>query len=74
MYKRQLYCYLNTQEEYEHFSGILLDLLVSDKVHANVWREYLLSAEGVQQAQQELMSRTTTGKLLIRIPPSPDEA
>ena len=69
-----LYGYLNTQEEYEHFSGILLDLLVSDKVHANVWREYLLSAEGVQQAQQELMSRTTTGKLLIRIPPSPDEA
>lgn len=69
-----LYGYVTTQEEYEHFSGILLDLLVSDKVYPSVWREFLLSAEGVQQAQRELMSRTTTGKLLIRIPPSPDEA
>ena len=65
-----LFGYVSTQEELNYYSKILIDLLVSDKVYPGVWREYLLSAEGVKQAQDELASRSTTGKLLIRIPPS----
>lgn len=67
-----LYAYVSTQAEYDYYSKILLDMLVTDKVYPCVWREYVLSAEGVQQAQEELTSRATIGKLLIRIPPSPD--
>ena len=69
-----LYNYLATQAEMEHYTGLLLDMLKHETLHVNVWREYVLSAEGVQTAQRDLLSRRTTGKLLMRVLPSVEDS
>ncbi|KAL4399419.1 NADPH:quinone reductase [Malassezia pachydermatis] len=68
-----VFSYLTTQEEMEHYASILWDFMSKGQIQTNIWREYLLSAEGVQAAQRELTSRATTGKLLLRLWPSKDD-
>lgn len=69
----QLYNYLTTPEEFAQYTQILLDLLQRDVIRISIYREYLFSTEGVQQAQRDLTSRKTTGKLMLRIPPTRDD-
>ena len=63
-----LFRYLTTKEEVARYTKVLFGLLAENKVQVNVWREYLFGAAGVQEAQRDLSSRKTSGKLLIRIP------
>ena len=63
-----LFRYLTTREEVVRYTGVLFGLLAANRVQVHVWREYLFGAAGVQEAQRDLRSRTTSGKLLIRVP------
>lgn len=63
-----LFNYIETKEEMHKYASLLFGFLEQGKVRASVWREYLFGAAGVQEAQRELSSRATSGKLLIRAP------
>lgn len=63
-----LFNYVTTKEEMAHYAQQLFGFLADGKIRENVWREYLFGAAGVQEAQRDLSSRATSGKLLIRIP------
>jgi len=59
--------YVVTAEEGLHYGKIFFDLVEKDVLRANIFKEYPFTAEGVQQAQIDLTSGTTTGKLLVKI-------
>ncbi|EPQ60226.1 NAD P-binding protein [Gloeophyllum trabeum ATCC 11539] len=59
--------YVVTPEEQEHYGNELWDLISKGVLKINVFKEYEFSAEGVKQAQTDLVSGKTTGKLVIKI-------
>jgi NADPH2:quinone reductase len=62
-----LFHYLVTPEETELYLNQMWQLIESGKIKAKIHKEYPLSADGVKQSQQDIVSRGTSGKLLIRI-------
>lgn len=56
-----------TPEEWGSYTAELFTLLASGVVRQSVYQEYPLSAAGVRQAEIDITSRKTTGKLLIKI-------
>ncbi|KAL9936469.1 hypothetical protein V8E36_004537 [Tilletia maclaganii] len=63
----QLYGYLAIQEERDHWTKELFDLLASGAVKIHIHGEYPFTTEGVRQTQKDITSRGTTGKLLIKL-------
>ena len=59
--------YLVTPEEGTHYSRLFFDALSQGVVKINVFREYPFTAEGMQQAQTELVGGKSTGKLIVKI-------
>jgi NADPH2:quinone reductase len=61
----QLFGYIAERGEFEAYSKEVFDWIVEGKVKVNVHKTYPL--EEVAQAQKDLESRTTTGKLILKI-------
>lgn len=61
----QLFAYIAEREEFETYSKEVFDWIIEGKVKVNIHKTYPL--EDVVQAQKDLESRTTTGKLVIKI-------
>jgi len=59
--------YLVTPEEIEHYGQYTLGLLASGVIKVNIWKEYPFTAEGVKEAQTDLVKGKSTGKLLIKL-------
>ncbi|KAI0261022.1 NAD-P-binding protein [Gloeopeniophorella convolvens] len=59
--------YTVTLEERNHYSAELWKLVSSGALKINIHTEYPFTAEGVQQAQTDLTTGKTTGKLLIKV-------
>ncbi|KAK0547764.1 NADPH:quinone reductase [Tilletia horrida] len=63
----QLYNYLEDAEEHEAYSKELFDLIASGAVKINIHAGYPFTTDGVRQTQQDITSRGTSGKLVIKI-------
>lgn len=59
--------YAYTASEASYYSNKLWSLVESGTLRATVHREYPFSAEGVRQAQIDLTSGKTAGKLVIKV-------
>jgi len=59
--------YISTPEEAGAYTTELYDLIIKKLVKINVFKEYPFTAEGVKQAQLDLVGGKTTGKLLLKI-------
>ena len=59
--------YVATVEEAAHYGKELLKLIESGELKITIFKEYPFTAEGVRQAQHDLVGGKTTGKLLIKI-------
>jgi NADPH:quinone reductase len=59
--------YTVTPEEGTHYSKLFIDALRSRVIKINIFHEYPFTAEGVRQAQTDLPSGKSTGKLIIKI-------
>lgn len=62
----QLYGYISTQSDWEHYTKQLFDLIANKKLEILINKTYPL--EAYQQAAKDLESRKTTGKLVLEIP------
>jgi len=58
---------LVTPDENEHYGQYTLGLFASGAVKVNIWKEYPFTAEGVKEAQTDLVKGKSTGKLIIKI-------
>ncbi|KAG9009703.1 hypothetical protein FRB94_011558 [Tulasnella sp. JGI-2019a] len=63
----RLFGYIATPEELRHYEDELFSLLGSGVIKAQIHQEYPFTAAGVQQAQKDITSRGTIGKLLINV-------
>ncbi|PWW77714.1 NAD(P)-binding protein [Tuber magnatum] len=61
----QLFAYIAEREEFEAYTKEIFDWIVEGKVKVNIHKTYPL--EEVAQAQTDLGSRATTGKLILKI-------
>jgi len=61
----QLFAYIAEREEFETYTKEIFDWIIEGKVKVNIHKTYTL--EDVGQAQSDLESRTTTGKLVLKI-------
>ena len=59
--------YITTPEEALQYVQELYKLITDGVVKINIYKDYPFSAQGVQQAQRDITSRSTTGKLLIKV-------
>lgn len=59
--------YVATQEEMETYSAELYELIAKGVVNISIHQEYPFTADGIRQAQQDITSRKTTGKLVIKV-------
>ena len=59
--------YIYTPEEGRLYTSELFRLVSEGNLKVQVHKEYPLRAEGVRQAQKDLTSGQTVGKLLIKI-------
>ncbi|BGP21016.1 hypothetical protein JCM10213_003220 [Rhodosporidiobolus nylandii] len=59
--------YVHTQSEYQTYAKELFALIQSGELKLAVHGEYPLSTEGVRDAQRDITSRKTSGKLLIKV-------
>ncbi|KAJ8472564.1 hypothetical protein ONZ45_g16611 [Pleurotus djamor] len=59
--------YLVTPSEILHYGNMLFSLVAEGALKVNVTKEYPFTAEGVQQAQQDLTGGKTVGKLIIKV-------
>jgi len=59
--------YVVSPEEVEHYGQYTLGLIASGAIKVNIWKEYPFAAEGVKEAQTDLVKGKSTGKLLIKI-------
>lgn len=57
------YCF--TPEECNHYGSQLWPLLMDGTLKIRVHKEYPFTAEGVKEAQQDLVSGKTSGKLIV---------
>lgn len=63
----RMFNYVVTAEEGLYYGKFFFDLVEKGVLRANIFKEYPFTAEDVQQAQIDLTSGTTTGKLLVKI-------
>ncbi|KAI3403484.2 ZTA1 [Candida oxycetoniae] len=61
-----LFGYITTKEEWDHYSGELLQLFKENKLKFDISKTYDL--ENYKQAAQDLEGRKTSGKLTLKIP------
>jgi len=54
-------------KELMHYGQYTLELIASGAIKINIWKEYPFTADGVKEAQTDLVNRKSTGKLLIKI-------
>jgi len=54
-------------EQTEHYGQVTFAPIASGAVKVNIWKEYPFTAEGVQEAQTDLVQRKSIGKLIIKI-------
>ncbi|KAK4056125.1 NADPH:quinone reductase [Microbotryomycetes sp. JL221] len=59
--------YVHTREEYQTYSKELFELLKQGVLKLSVHGEYPLTTEGIKQAQIDITSRKTSGKLLVKV-------
>ena len=59
--------YLVTADEVEHYVTEVYDLIAKGVIKINIYKEYPFTAEGVQQAQKDLVGGKSTGKLIIDV-------
>ncbi|CAL1709099.1 unnamed protein product [Somion occarium] len=59
--------YIYTAEEGRRYVGELFDLVANEKLKVLIHKEYPFTAEGVQQAEKDLTTGKTVGKLLIKV-------
>ncbi|KAG0227485.1 NADPH:quinone reductase [Actinomortierella wolfii] len=59
-----LFKFITTREDFEALAGEVLKLVSDNKLDINIYKEYRL--EDVKQAHDDLESRKTTGKLLLK--------
>lgn len=59
--------YVYTAEEAQYYGRKTFDLVVKGVLKINIFKEYPFTAEGARQAQQDLTTGKTTGKLIINI-------
>jgi NADPH2:quinone reductase len=59
--------YVFTPEETQYYGEKVFELIANGTFKINVFKEYPFSAEGVQQAHSDLVGRTTTGKLVVKV-------
>ncbi|WWD15729.1 hypothetical protein CI109_100151 [Kwoniella shandongensis] len=62
-----LFSVISTAEEYEWYTTELVKIVRDGKIKFAVHKEYELTAEDVAQAQKDIASRGTTGKLLVHV-------
>ncbi|ORX39667.1 hypothetical protein BD324DRAFT_640883 [Kockovaella imperatae] len=65
----QMNAMLETPEEFNDFAGHIFELYSKGAVKAYIHKTYPLTAEAVAQAQVDITSRGTTGKLIIEVAP-----
>ncbi|KAG8868306.1 hypothetical protein FRB97_002558, partial [Tulasnella sp. 331] len=63
----RVFGYITTPEETKHYQDELLSLLVQGAFKTKIHKDYPFTAEGVQQAQKDITSRGTIGKLLVNV-------
>ena len=61
--------YIYTPEEGRVYSRQLFGLLADGALRVNVHAEYPFTADGVRQAQRDLVGGKTTGKLIVKVAP-----
>lgn len=59
--------YVYTQSEFEGYSAELFNLIADGKLNLRVHGEYPFSAEGIRKSQEDITSRKTMGKLVIKV-------
>ncbi|KAK4701358.1 NADPH:quinone reductase, partial [Phenoliferia sp. Uapishka_3] len=59
--------YVHTRGEFQYYTSELFKIYLAGHLKLSVHGEYPLSSEGITQAQVDIMSRKTSGKLLIRV-------
>lgn len=59
--------YVYTQEEFEAAYADLFQLIEKGHVKFKIHGEYDLSAQGIRQAQEDITSRKTSGKLIVKV-------
>lgn len=59
--------YVHTKEEFQQYTKELWDILDKGHLNLSVYKEYDLSTEGIRQSQEDIMSRKTSGKLLVKV-------
>lgn len=59
--------YIHTPEEGRVYSKELFELIGQGLVKINIYKEYPFTAEGVKNAQVDITSGKTTGKLIIKV-------
>ena len=59
--------YVFTAEEVAHYGKEVFDLIENNELKIRIFKEYSFTAEDVQNAQRDLTSGKTTGKLLIKV-------
>jgi NADPH2:quinone reductase len=58
---------VTTQEEFEFYSKELFDLIANGVVKIAIHEEYEFSVDGIRKSQEDITSRKTTGKLVVKI-------
>ncbi|TFK68263.1 NAD(P)-binding protein [Pluteus cervinus] len=59
--------YTYTPEEVQHYGRKVFGLIASGALKIQVFKEYPFTAEGVKQAQRDLVGGKTTGKLVVKV-------
>ncbi|KAG6899820.1 hypothetical protein C0993_006521 [Termitomyces sp. T159_Od127] len=59
--------YVYTAEEAYYYGQRVFELIGSGSLRINIYKEYPFTAEGVKQAQSDLVEGKTTGKLIIKV-------
>jgi NADPH2:quinone reductase len=62
-----LFNYLTEPEEVWTYGTKLFELIANGELNVKVHKEYEFRGKGVQDAQTDLVSGKTTGKLIIRV-------
>ncbi|KAF9257094.1 NAD(P)-binding protein [Marasmius fiardii PR-910] len=59
--------YTVTPDEVHYYGHKIFELIGNGVLKINVFKEYPFTAEGVQQAQRDLVEGKTTGKLVVKV-------
>ena len=59
--------YIFTPEEAAHYGKEVFELVEKNELKIQIHKDYPFTAEGVQNAQRDLISGKTMGKLLIKV-------